>query len=279
MGQTFTGKVEFRNSSNKPILTIDPDSGFVQIVYQTGSGFHMMELTNTSSLSLNGTGNDWGARLDGIVSTLWLGGNGKPGMAFVRDANKNNAIVLDGSHANIRLGGNGQDGDIGLFPASVTGETNDFNKATIWLDADAGDITLKNADCAEEFEVAEAADCAPGTVMVIDDEGKLRPSREAYDRRVAGVLSGAGDLKPGIVLGKDRARTDRKPVALVGKVYCQADAQFAAIGVGDLLTTSPTLGHAMKAADPLRAFGAVIGKALRPLATGQGLIPILIALQ
>ena len=52
-----------------------------------------------------------------------------------------------------------------------------------------------------------------------------------------------------------------------------------AIEIGDLLTTSPTPGHAMKADDPLKAFGTVIGKALRPLAAGQGLLPILIALQ
>ena len=65
----------------------------------------------------------------------------------------------------------------------------------------------------------------------------------------------------------------------MGKVYCKVDAQYAPIEVGDLLTTSPTLGHAMKAEDPWKAFGAVLGKALRPLAAGQGLIPILIALQ
>jgi hypothetical protein len=53
----------------------------------------------------------------------------------------------------------------------------------------------------------------------------------------------------------------------------------APIEVGDLLTTSPTPGHAMKATDPVRAFGAVIGKALRALGDGQGLIPILVALQ
>jgi len=45
------------------------------------------------------------------------------------------------------------------------------------------------------------------------------------------------------------------------------------------LTTSPTVGHAMKARDQSRAFGCVIGKALRSLETGQGLIPILVALQ
>jgi hypothetical protein len=35
----------------------------------------------------------------------------------------------------------------------------------------------------------------------------------------------------------------------------------------------------MKATDPTRAFGAVIGKALEPLDAGEGLIPILVALQ
>jgi len=50
------------------------------------------------------------------------------------------------------------------------------------------------------------------------------------------------------------------------------DASYGAIEVGDLLTTSPTPGHAMKADDPMKAFGAVIGKALRPLEVGQDLI-------
>jgi hypothetical protein len=65
----------------------------------------------------------------------------------------------------------------------------------------------------------------------------------------------------------------------MGKVFCKVDARFGAIQVGDLLTPSFTIGHAMKANDPLKAFGAVIGKALRPLQEGQDLIPILIALQ
>jgi hypothetical protein len=68
-------------------------------------------------------------------------------------------------------------------------------------------------------------------------------------------------------------------VSLVGKTYCKVDASSDPIDVGDLLTASSTPGHAMKASDPARAFGAVLGKALRPLATGTGLIPILVALQ
>ncbi len=119
----------------------------------------------------------------------------------------------------------------------------------------------------------------PGTVMVIDDNGAVKPSEQAYDKRVAGVISGGGNYKPGITLDKQSSGGNRKPIGLVGKVYCKVDANYSAVAVGDLLTTSPTSGHAMKVVDPVKAFGAVIGKALRPMTAGQGLIPILIALQ
>ena len=135
------------------------------------------------------------------------------------------------------------------------------------------------ADCAEEFNVAGVQEIEPGTVMVLDAHGGLQPSEQPYDRKVAGVVSGAGDCRPGLILGSKECSEVRALVALAGKVYCKVDAQYAPIGVGDLLTTSSTAGHAMRAADPLQAFGAVIGKALGPLPHGQGLIPILVALQ
>lgn len=142
-----------------------------------------------------------------------------------------------------------------------------------------GDIRLVNADCAEDFDIAGLEKVEPGTVMVIDSEGSLRECDRAYDKCVAGVISGAGKYKPAIVLDKQESSKNRMPIALMGKVYCKVDASYGAIEVGDLLTTSPTLGHAMKANDPMKAFGSVIGKALRPLDSGEGLIPILIALQ
>ena len=142
-----------------------------------------------------------------------------------------------------------------------------------------GDVKLLGADCAEEFAIIESKIIEPGTVMVIDQEGALRQSEQAYDKRVAGVVSGAGNLRPGIILGRQESEDNRMPIALVGRVCCKVDAKYSPIEVGDLLTTSPTLGHAMKADDPLTAFGSVIGKALRPLQSGQGMIPILIALQ
>jgi hypothetical protein len=146
-----------------------------------------------------------------------------------------------------------------------------------------GDIRLVNADCAEEFDILPQQLVEPGTVMVLNENGNLEPSFQAYDKRVAGVISGAGDYKPGLVLDKkqQQSQEDKKriPIALMGKVYCKVDATLSPIEVGDLLTTSSTQGHAMKASDPIKAFGTVIGKALKPLREGRGLIPVLVALQ
>jgi hypothetical protein len=144
-----------------------------------------------------------------------------------------------------------------------------------------GDITLADSDCAEEFDLEDSStgEPSPGSVMVIGDEGSVRLSTSAYDKRVAGVISGAGAFKPGITLGRQNSDRRRLAIALMGKVFCKVDTVNGPIRVGDLLTTSSTPGYAMKADDPLKAFGAVIGKALRPLKEGQDLIPVLVALQ
>lgn len=61
-------------------------------------------------------------------------------------------------------------------------------------------------------------------------------------------------------------------------MFCKVDARYGQIDVGDLLTTSATPGHAMVASDTAKAGGAILGKALRPLGQGCGLIPILVTL-
>jgi hypothetical protein len=145
---------------------------------------------------------------------------------------------------------------------------------------EANDILLSQADCAEDFDLVGGQSVEPGSVMAIDDAGALKESESAYDRKVAGVISGAGDYKPGITLDREpKIRAGRQPIALSGKVFCKVDASYHPIEVGDLLVSSPTKAHAMKAKDPMRSFGATIGKALRGLPSGRGLIPILVALQ
>jgi hypothetical protein len=141
-----------------------------------------------------------------------------------------------------------------------------------------GDIIL--ADCAEDFELAsDLPEASPGSVMVLDEAGTIRPCSKSYDKHAIGVVSGAGPYRPAIVFDRVETPKQRLPISLVGKVCCMVDATFGAIKVGDMLTTSSTVGHAMKAADPSKAYGAVIGKALGRLSEGKGLIPILVVLQ
>ena len=184
-------------------------------------------------------------------------------------------------------GGFGVRGEVGDGVAAVQGQTFGTGLAGLFIgnvrvrgDVEVtGDIRLINADCAENFSVGTVALVEPGTVMVLGDDGLLFPNRFAYDKRVAGVISGAGSFQPGIILDNVVCEGHRQPVALLGKVYCKVDASAAPVEIGDLLTTSATEGHAMKATDHAKAFGAVIGKALAPLAGGLGLIPVLVALQ
>jgi hypothetical protein len=142
-----------------------------------------------------------------------------------------------------------------------------------------GDLSVSNADCAEYFDVVRGLMVEAGTVMVVGAGGALEESRRAYDKCVAGVISGAGNYQPGLLLDKQTVNDQRQPLALLGKVFCKADARHAPIEIGDLLTTSDLPGHAMKVLDPSKAFGTVIGKALAPLSAELGLIPILVALQ
>ena len=170
----------------------------------------------------------------------------------------------------------------GVFGHSETGHAGFFDgnvHVTRNITVD-GDIVLSNADCAEDFDTEDEGDAVlPGTVMVLGEGGALRRSDKPYDRRVVGVVSGAGRYKPGIVLDRQPNAERRRPIALFGKVYCQVDADHGPIEIGDLLTTSSTLGHAMAVVDFARMPGTMIGKAMGALASGRGLIPVLVTMR
>ncbi|MDR4504175.1 MAG: hypothetical protein MRK01_05180 [Candidatus Scalindua sp.] len=122
----------------------------------------------------------------------------------------------------------------------------------------------------------------PGMVASIDTKnpGKLLISHQAYDRTVAGIISGAGGVSPGMLMGQTDSVADGEfPVALTGRVYCKADAKASPIQAGDLLTTSDTPGHVMKVCDHEKAQGAIIGKAMSSLEEGRGLVLVLVSLQ
>ena len=141
-------------------------------------------------------------------------------------------------------------------------------------------LTVLGADVAEPFQMSSAA-LEQGSVVIIDEDhpGQLKQSTTAYDTRVAGIISGAGGVHPGLSLQQLANEKDGQNVALTGRVYVQADTTNGTIKPGDLLTTSDTPGHAMKVTDHSRAQGAILGKAMTGLKEGKGLVLVLVTLQ
>ncbi len=143
-------------------------------------------------------------------------------------------------------------------------------------------LTIRGgADVAEPFEMMKPNEMEPGCVVVIDEEnpGKLKLSTQECDTRVAGIISGAGGVQPGLRLHQEGVMEGDHHVALSGRVYVKADASDGAIEPGDLLTTSANPGHAKKVGEQERARGAILGKAMSRLERGTGLVLVLVTLQ
>jgi hypothetical protein len=206
------------------------------------------------------------------TAELFIGALDNEGDIRVLDHNGREALHFDGGTAQLFIGAEDNEGDVRI--------RNNAGNETIHLNGETGDIILKNGDAAEDFDVADPEEAVPGTVMVLEEDGRLHPCGRAYDRRVVGVVAGAGAYRPGVILDRDPGRgTTRAPISIMGKVSVRADATVAPIGVGDLLTTSGNAGCAMPVTDPGAAFGAVLGKALTPLRDGVGMVDMLIGLQ
>jgi hypothetical protein len=141
-------------------------------------------------------------------------------------------------------------------------------------------VITGGADVAEPFQISEGQ-TPKGAVVVIDEEnpGRLRMSDCAYDTKVAGIVSGANGVNPGISLRQDNLTAGGQNVALSGRVYALADASNGPIQPGDLLTTSATPGHAMKVTNLAKAQGAILGKAMTGLNNGKGMVLVLVSLQ
>jgi hypothetical protein len=203
-----------------------------------------------------------------------------------------NYILIDGSAADdgngpidAYIGGNGSGSDVqvGSMNSLITGVGFWNTAAGAWMHIACSSITINGgADLAEPFQISTANEEMPsGSVVVIDADrpGQLKLSSQPYDTSVAGVLSGANGINPGIQMQQQALQKGGKNVALTGRVYVRADASNGAIHPGDLLTTSTTLGHAMKVTDHGRAQGAILGKAMTGLDEGKGMVLVLVTLQ
>ena len=152
------------------------------------------------------------------------------------------------------------------------------------------------ADYAEMLPASGiASDFEPGDVLIIGPDGRMAKAESPYAQNLAGVYSSA----PGFVADmritergieaydEPKAEDDELwlPVTLMGVAPVKVTAENRSVSPGDLLTTSTTLGHAMRAEPTvvnniaIYPTGTILGKAMEPLDRGSGSIRVLVTLR
>jgi len=181
---------------------------------------------------------------------------------------------------NYDLALNPNGGNVGIGTTAPTAKLHVVGNGTI-----TGNLTVSGTVNAKYQDVAEwvqaSQELVAGTVVVLDSTKSnfVTASEQAYDTNVAGVIS----AQPGITLGE--SGEGKVLVATTGRVKVKVDASNGPIKIGDLLVTGEKQGFAMKSVPVelggvrIHRPGTLIGKALEPLASGQGEILVLLSLQ
>jgi len=279
---TSLTRMYFDTSGNVGIGTAAPGG---KLDVQRGDGADILIRAWNSSTSSGAAifraaasaGGNESARLELTDNTGYNGGMSADhtnGLIF-RTGNQSLTYAAMGTRMTITPGGSV---GIGTSTPSATLHVQGTGRITGSLTVD-GNIAAKYQDVAEW--VRSSQQLSAGTVVVLDQtkSNQVIASSQAYDTRVAGVIS----LQPGISLGESGA--GKVLVATTGRVKVKVDATNGPIQIGDLLVTSDQPGLAMKS-EPIsvgkRAIhspGTLIGKALEPLASGKGEILVLLSLQ
>lgn len=227
--------------------------------------------TSTGSLSVEG---------EASASTMFVEGSTVTGELLVLGSTVSGSLLVlaDATTATLDVSGQAACATLDVS-GTATAKSVTADTVTVADTTSTGVLEINGgADVGERFDVV-GPQPPPGSVMVIDGAGeRLRLADRPYDTRVAGVVSGAGDLRPGLVLRQAGRLDGSAVVAVSGRVYVLADATEGPITPGDLLTTATRPGHAMRA-DPQRAAGAIVGKALTSLRGGQGLVLMMVTLR
>jgi hypothetical protein len=132
---------------------------------------------------------------------------------------------------------------------------------------------------------AQSEALEPGDVVVLSETpGCVKLCSKPGDPLVLGVYSTKPSFLGGVSKRADSLlQKGELPVALVGVVPVKICGESGAVEIGDLLTSSSTPGHAMKAVpigflngEPIYRQGSIIGKALEPFSGDTGRIKMLI---
>lgn len=213
---------------------------------------------------------------------VWVSNNISAASVTVRG----DYLVVNGGtpvYAYIGDDGFGNDVQIGSQKSGVTALAAYNTADNAYMHFYCSSITIEGgSDLAEPFKMTSAnGDVPDGAVVVIDEQnpGHLKMSQRSYDTHVAGVVSGANGINPGIQMQQQGLLDGGKNVALTGRVYVHANTSNGAIKPGDLLTTSDVPGDAMRVTDHTKAAGAILGKAMTGLSDGRGMVLVLVTLQ
>jgi len=304
------------SDSDATVVFKNAGSGPLMLGYGAGMDQHEFEVRNNGTVGIYNSGHNRTVEINasesgritlsngsGAGSAYLLGGVNDGGAMYLKNGTGGATIEMYGDYLGNGAGSIEVSNDSGATTAYVGGGINDGG--AIYLKNGAGSSTIElygdyagtnrgrvvtnalqitgGSDLSEQFEISGPEECVqPGMVVCIDPSrpGKLMVSGRAYDKKVAGIISGAGDLRPGMIMAQEGSAADGgQAVALTGRVFCRADASGGSIEPGDMLTTSETPGHAMKVTDYSRAQGAVLGKAMTSLESGKGLVLVLVTLQ
>jgi hypothetical protein len=287
-----------------------PNKNFMIVPYTAGMAMEYPGLLETWTEEFSVHNNQQRCAIDGLCDTgahLWVGDVHDHGgiLATAYDVASSDNTTIDRSQSFVSItaqtfqGGSHGDMLFALrdsqdnfrfqfgprFFADGPATYKQFTKARIDSTGKGffdGGTQTGGADFAESVSAKGASvDYEPGDVLVIDTSAdrQFSLSTTPYSKLVAGVYS----TKPG-VLGTLHASEapdlpSELPMAVVGIVPCKVSTENGPISRGDLLVTSSTPGHAMRATDATGLSGAIIGKALQPLLLGKGKIEVLITLQ
>jgi len=249
----------YLSSNADVIIKLDNDGG-------ENHTFHIWDSVGTDAFYVTEDGH-------AVCDALWA--YNSAGSIGVHGQSTANAGVYGQSGTSVGVVAESNSGDIirGYGSSTSDIEFKVDNDGDVWADRAFHDW---GADFADMVAVAgNVAQYEPGDVLEIGPDGLLILAQAPYATNVAGVYS----TQPGFVGGDgDDGSTEGKiPLALVGVVPVKVSAENGPIAPGDLLVTSSTPGHAMRANNPPP--GTILGKALEPLDAGTGVILVLVTLQ
>lgn len=258
-------KISTAGGSNNSVMTIDANG-------EVGWGYAAIKDASVSLAKINPVG-----ALSGQVLTcagqnvIWstptlalpyAGTTSGNSPAFqITTTGNSNAFVADFSNTSFSGNGTVNAGNIALFQKRGVNKARIDNAGKGFFN---GGTQASGADLAEAFAVDGVVTAyEPGDVLVISTSGPRRVEKcsEPYSTLVAGVYA----TRSGMLLteeGIDSEMKDLVPMGVVGVIPTKVTTENGAIRIGNLLVTSSTLGHAMKADPAIVGIGQVLGKAL-----------------